>query len=85
MTSFTTIGVINTLIIDIEHYFDSIFTNRSRTLPVKIKKRNQNTTVTWNIFPTNKVNLDDIFPILINKINNNFDKIDGEIMFNIYN
>ncbi len=80
MTSFTTIGVINTLIIDIEHYFDSIFTNRSRTLPVKIKKRNQNTTVTWNIFPTNKVNLDDIFPILINKINNNFDKIDGEII-----
>ncbi|MFX0084123.1 MAG: hypothetical protein ACFFAU_00480 [Candidatus Hodarchaeota archaeon] len=80
MTSFTTIGTIDTLIFDIEHFFDSIFTNRLRTLPVKIKKRNQNTIVTWNIFPTNKVNLDDIFPILIDKINNNFENINGEII-----
>jgi hypothetical protein len=80
LTSFTTIGVIDILILDIENFLDSIFTNRLRTLPVKTTKRNQNTTVTWNIFPTNKVNLDDIFPILAEKINNNFASIQGEII-----
>ena len=80
LPSIPTISIIDKLILEVEKFINSKFSNRLRTLPVKIAKRNQNTTVTWNIFPTKTVDLDVIFSVIAEKINSSFTSIKGEII-----
>lgn len=70
--------VLQQLVLKIEGLIDSYFSNRLQTLPVKINNRKQNITVTWNIYPTEKIQLDDFFLILETTIDENLKDINGE-------
>lgn len=72
--------VLKQLVPKIEALLDSYFSNRIHTLPVRINSRKQNVTVTWNIYPTNKILLDDLLQILANTIDVNLEDINGEVI-----
>ncbi|MHA2306773.1 MAG: hypothetical protein ACXACU_15435, partial [Candidatus Hodarchaeales archaeon] len=54
----TPISLIDSLISEIEVKISSEFENRIKTLPVKITKRESNTSITWNIYPPDSVRSD---------------------------
>lgn len=72
--------VLQLLVPRIEDLIDSYFSNRLRTLPVRINHRKQNITITWNIYPTDRISLEDLFQILSKLIDENLDDINGEII-----
>ena len=72
--------VLQQLVQSIDDLIDSYFPNRLRTLPVKINNRKQNITVTWNIYPTEKITLKDLFQIFVKTIDENLIDINGEII-----
>ncbi len=78
--------VLQQLVTVIEGLLTSYYPSRSRTLPVKVIHRKQNTTLTWNIYPTEKIPLDNLIHTLIKTIEENFKNIKGEIIhFNLSN
>ncbi|MHA2248230.1 MAG: hypothetical protein ACXADY_24990 [Candidatus Hodarchaeales archaeon] len=80
------INLVDSLIFEIERVLSSEFENRQKTLPVKVIKRNNNTAVTWNIYPTDTIKHDELLVELIKTIEDNFNNIIGEIIkFNITN
>ncbi len=80
------IELINSLIFEIERVLSSEFENRLKTLPVKVIKRNNNTAVTWNIYPKDQNQSDKLLIELTKTIEDNFNNIVGEIIkFNIAN
>jgi len=68
------------LILIIEALIDSRLDNRLHTLPVRIKKRNQNIIITWNIYPEHKLELNFFFNRIAETINQLLDEIKGEII-----
>ncbi|MFX1285316.1 MAG: hypothetical protein ACFFB5_16830 [Promethearchaeota archaeon] len=72
--------VLQQLIPKIESIIDSYYSDRSKTLPVRINSRKQNITVTWNIYPTKDIDLDDLLQILTQTIEKNVSDINGEII-----
>ncbi|MFX0208110.1 MAG: hypothetical protein ACFFDT_19140 [Candidatus Hodarchaeota archaeon] len=72
--------VLQQLVPKIEGIIDSYFTDRSRTLPVRINNRKQSVTVTWNIYPAKKIHLDDLFQRLARTIDENVTDVNGEII-----
>ncbi len=78
--------VLQQLVTVIEGLLTSYYPNRLRTLPVKIINRKQNTTLTWNIYPTEKIPLNNLLHVLMKTIEENFKNIKGEIIqFNLSN
>ncbi|MFX0122171.1 MAG: hypothetical protein ACFFAE_00915 [Candidatus Hodarchaeota archaeon] len=73
--------VIQQLVSKIENLINSHYSNRSRTLPVRIKKRKQNITITWNIYPIDRIPLEELFQILTKAIGENLKDINGEIIY----
>ncbi len=74
------INLVDSLIFEIERVLSSEFENRLKTLPVKVIKRNNNTVVTWNIYPKNPAKNDKLLVELTKTIEENFDNIVGEII-----
>jgi hypothetical protein len=72
--------VLQQLVSEIEDLINSYYSNRLRTLPVRINKRKQNITITWNIFPVDEIQLKDLFQILTKAIEENLKDINGEII-----
>lgn len=72
--------VLQQLVSKIEDLLNSFYSNRSQTLPVRINKRKQNLTVTWNIYPAEKITLEDLFQTLTKTIEENLKDIHGEII-----
>ncbi|UCG01589.1 MAG: hypothetical protein JSW11_18495 [Candidatus Heimdallarchaeota archaeon] len=72
--------VLQQLTSKIEALVDLYYPDRSQTLPVRINKRKQNIIVTWNIYPSERHQLDELFPILSNTIEENLKGINGEII-----
>ncbi|MFX0172191.1 MAG: hypothetical protein ACFE9L_09740 [Candidatus Hodarchaeota archaeon] len=68
------------LITNVEALIDSHLIDRSRTLPVKIKKRVQNVIITWNIFSKNEKDLNVLYNGLTGTINQLLDEIKGEVI-----
>lgn len=68
------------LVVKLEDLINSHYSSRSRTLPVKIKKRKQNIIVTWNIYPGDKVQLKELFHTITVTIENSLKGINGEII-----
>ena len=82
----TSISLIDSLIYQIEAIISSEFENRITTLPVKITKRESNTSVTWNIYPPESIRSNKLFLEFTKTIETNFKEIKGEtIKFNINN
>lgn len=78
--------VLQQLVTVIEGLLNSYYPSRSRTLPLKIIHRKQNITLTWNIYPTEKIPLDNLLQVLMKTIEENFKNIKGEtIQFNLSN
>lgn len=76
----TSINLVDSLIFEIERILSSEFENRLKTLPVKVIKRSNNTTVTWNIYPPDLSKNDKLLVKLAKAINENFNNIVGEII-----
>lgn len=74
------INLVDSLIFEIERVLSSEFENRLKTLPVKVIKRNNNTAVTWNIYPTDTTKHDELLVELTKTIEENFNNIIGEII-----
>lgn len=68
------------LIIKIEALIDSRLDNRLHTLPVRIKKREQNIIITWNIYPEYNLELNFFLARIAETINQLLDEIKGEII-----
>ncbi|MFX1515550.1 MAG: hypothetical protein ACFFC6_04515 [Promethearchaeota archaeon] len=68
------------LVVNLEDLINSHYSNRSRTLPVRITKRKQNSVITWNIYPGDKIQLNDLFLIIIKTIEKSLKDINGEII-----
>ncbi|MFW9904232.1 MAG: hypothetical protein ACFFFH_07870 [Candidatus Thorarchaeota archaeon] len=64
----------------LEDLINSHFSNRSRTLPVKIRKRKQNIIITWNIFPGDQIHLEEFFQTIAITIERSLKDINGEII-----
>lgn len=78
--------VLQQLVTEIEGLLDSYYSSRSRTLPVKILQQKQNITLTWNIYPTEKISLSNLLLILVKTIETIFKSIKGEVIqFNLSN
>ncbi|MHA2224228.1 MAG: hypothetical protein ACXAC8_03425 [Candidatus Hodarchaeales archaeon] len=74
--------VLQQLTFKIEHLLNTFFPERSLTKPVKITRRKQNTTVTWNIYPKDGTQRDRLFQALSNTIDENLEELKGEIIRN---
>ena len=74
--------VLQQLIFNIEQLLNAFFPQRSQTKPVKITRRKQNTTVTWNIYPNDGTQLERLFQVLSNTIDENLEELQGEIIRN---
>ncbi|MHA2202516.1 MAG: hypothetical protein ACW991_02395 [Candidatus Hodarchaeales archaeon] len=72
--------VLQQLVSKIEDQINFYYANRSRTLPVRINKRKQNITITWNIYPIDRIRLEDLFQILTKTAEENLKDINGEII-----
>ncbi len=72
--------VLQQLVSKIEDLINSYYSNRSRTLPVRINKRKQNITITWNIYPVDRIRLEDLSKILTKTVEENLKDINGEII-----
>ena len=68
------------LVVNLEDLLNSHYSNRSRTLPVRITKRKQNIVITWNIYPGAKIQLNDLFLIIAKTIEKSLKDINGEII-----
>ena len=74
------------LLISPNHPKIGIKINHPCLLPVKVIKRNNNTVVTWNIYPKDPAKNDKLLVELTKTIEGNFNNIVGEIIkFNITN
>lgn len=72
--------VLQQLVSKIEDLINFYYANRSRTLPVRINKRKQNITITWNIYPADTIHLEDLFLILTKTVEEKLKNINGEII-----
>jgi hypothetical protein len=74
--------ILQELVQTLEDYLNKIFIDRINTLPVKIKNKNQNTILTWNIFPEPQEEILKIFlslKLIISRILEQ--PIDGELIY----
>ncbi len=73
--------VLQDLVRALEEYLDQILSTRERTLPVKIKSLNQNTILTWNIYPEPQSEIKKIFTQLKEIISHILEQpLDGELI-----
>ncbi|MFX1505650.1 MAG: hypothetical protein ACFFDC_06000 [Promethearchaeota archaeon] len=69
------------LVVKLEDLINYHYSSRSRTLPVKIKKRKQNIIITWNIYPGDKIHLEEFFQTITKTIDRSLKDINGEIIY----
>lgn len=72
--------VLQELAIKIEALIDSRLQHRSKTLPVKIRNRKQNSVLTWNIFPSELIELEEFYQTLEDLIFHQIKNVKGEIV-----
>ncbi|UCE13441.1 MAG: hypothetical protein JSV04_14815 [Candidatus Heimdallarchaeota archaeon] len=68
------------LVMKIEALIDSRFPQRSKILPVKIRNRRQNSVLSWNIFPSELIELKDFYQTLEDLITTQIKNVKGEII-----
>ena len=74
--------VLQELVQALENHLDQLTPNRKRTLPVKIKKQNQNTIITWNIYSEPQKDITGIFSDLQKIISRILEQpLDGELIY----
>lgn len=74
--------IVQELVQTLEDHLDRITTDRIKTLPVKIKNRNQNTIITWNIYPEHQKDISDKFLTLQLIISRVLEQpLDGELIY----
>ena len=74
--------VLQELVQALENHLDQLTPNRKRTLPVKIKKQNQNTIITWNIYSEPQKEITGIFSDLQKIISQILEQpLDGELIY----
>ena len=69
------------IVVRLEEIINSYYNSRSRTLPVRINQHKQNIIVTWNIYPGERIQLQDLFQILTKAIERSLKDINGEIIY----
>lgn len=63
------------LVNSLEDHIDTLFPDRKITLPVKIRRNDHNSIITWNIFPYNQMDLGEILKDLNEIISSNLLRI----------
>jgi hypothetical protein len=74
--------ILKLLIPRLEHFLNTKFNDRSKTLPLKIRQTKNNIIITWNVFPDPSHDLTDLFTNIKTIISNQLDNLtDGEILY----
>jgi len=75
-------SILQKLVQAIEDYLDKTFPNRKKTLPIKMKRRSQNTIISWNIYPEPQKEVSTLFITLQQIISSILEQtLDGELIY----
>ena len=73
--------ILKLIIARLEHFINNKFSDRTKTLPLKIQQTKNNIIITWNVFPDPFHEITDLLSTIRNIISNELDKLaDGEVI-----
>ena len=74
-------NILKLLVTHLENFLNTIYPDRTKTLPLKIRQTNNNIIITWNVFPDPSHKLTDLLSNIRNIIDKDIDNLtDGEVI-----